>query len=104
MSLFTVEILPAAEAEFREAFLWYLDRSPYACDGFRTEVLDTIDALETDADAWPENELGFRYRVLDDYPYTIFYDLVGTAVTVVAIAHHRRRPGYWGARLPTKHR
>lgn len=30
MTRFSVEILPQAEAEIREAFLWYFERSPLA--------------------------------------------------------------------------
>jgi len=46
---FAVQVLPEAEAEIREAFLWYFERSPIAADAFRTEALDAIDLLETNA-------------------------------------------------------
>lgn len=39
---FEVEILPEAEAEIREAFLWYFERSPIAADAFRTETLKQL--------------------------------------------------------------
>lgn len=29
------------------------------------------------------------------FPYTVVYLVVGDAICVVAIAHERRRPGYW---------
>lgn len=38
MTRFSVEILPQAEAEIREAFLWQFERSPLAADAFRTAV------------------------------------------------------------------
>lgn len=98
MSRFTVEILPDAEREFREAFLWYFDRSPLATDAFSTEVFEAIDALKEDADLWPANEDGIRFRVLTRFPYTIYYDLLGESATILAIAHQRRRPGYWRTR------
>jgi plasmid stabilization system protein ParE len=47
---FSVEILPQADAEVREAFLWYFERSPLAADAFRTEVVDAIDGLTQLAD------------------------------------------------------
>jgi len=47
---FTVEVLPEAEREFREAFLWYFDRSPIAADAFRSEVHESIDGLGERAD------------------------------------------------------
>jgi plasmid stabilization system protein ParE len=96
---FTVEILPEAEAEFREAFLWYFERSPIFADAFRTEVLEKIDDLQADADTWPKDEDGIHFRILSKrFKYTVHYDLVGTLVTVLAIAPQRRQPGYWSGR------
>ena len=56
MSRFAIDVLPQAEAEIREAFLWYAERSALAADAFRTEVLDTIDRLADSADMWPADE------------------------------------------------
>jgi plasmid stabilization system protein ParE len=92
---FRVEVIPAAEAEFRAAFLWYFERSPLAADAFRAAVFDKVDALAHDADTWPVDSNGLRYRVLTRFPYTVHYDLRGNVATVLAIAHQRRAPGYW---------
>ncbi len=53
MSSFAVEALPEPEAEAREAFLWYFERSPIAADAFRVELFDAIDGLSETADDWP---------------------------------------------------
>ena len=98
MSRFRVEILPEAEAEFREAFLWYFERSALAADAFRTEVLDKIDGLERDADIWPKDGDGIHFRVLSRFPYTVHYELLGSVATVLAVSHQRRAPGYWSLR------
>ena len=58
MTRFSVEIIPEAQAELREAFPWYFARSPLAADAFRTEVLDKIDALQARADTWPKDGSG----------------------------------------------
>ena len=65
MTRFTVEVLPESEREFREAFLWYFERSPIAADGFRSHVLEAIDGLAERADMRPENDDGFHFHVLD---------------------------------------
>ena len=99
MTSFTVEILPEAEAEFREAFLWYFERSPVFADALRTEVLAKIDGLRVDADSWPKDEDGIHYRILPKrFKYTIHYELTGSMVTVLAVAPQLRQPGYWGGR------
>ncbi|MBS0499846.1 MAG: type II toxin-antitoxin system RelE/ParE family toxin [Burkholderiaceae bacterium] len=98
MTRFAVEILPEAEAEIREAFLWYFERSPIAADAFRTETLESIDRLGVDALMWPEDEDALRRHVLRHFPYTVFYEILGHTVTVLAVAHQRRKPGYWRTR------
>ena len=62
MTSFGVEILPEAEAEIREAFLWYFERSPIAADGFRTETLEVIDRLGIDPLMWPEDEDAVTFK------------------------------------------
>ena len=99
MTRFIVEVLPEAEQEFREAFLWYFERSPIAADAFRAEVLDAIDSLADRADLWPADGDGIRFHVLDRFPYTVRYDLSGPLATVLAIAHQHRRPNYWRTRV-----
>ena len=98
MTRFGVEILPKAEAEIKEAFLWYFERSPIAADAFRTETFQAIDQLVVDALMWPEDEDAIRRHVLRHFPYTVFYETRGKTVTVLAVAHQRRRPGYWRVR------
>ena len=99
MSSFAIQVLPEAEAEAREAFLWYFERSPLIADGFRTELFEAIDSLATTATTdWPEDEDGFRKYHLRRFPFTVMYEVVGQEVTVHAVAHQRRRPGYWQKR------
>ena len=90
-------VLPAAQDEIAEAIDWYELRRP----GLGVEFLGAVDlALRAIADApdrypaWQENQ---RYRrlVLDRFPYAVFFHLTGTVPEVVAVAHARRRPGYW---------
>jgi len=95
---FTVVVLPDAEAELREAFLWYFDKSPLAADAFGTEVDDAIDGLEETAADWPKDEDGIHFYHLKHFPYTVRYEIDGSEVTVLAVAHQRRAPGYWGQR------
>jgi plasmid stabilization system protein ParE len=95
---FVVQILPEAEQEFREAFLWYYERSPIAADAFRSLVFEAIDGLEDRADMWAVDEDGIHFFVLSRFPYTLRYDIVGNTVSVLAVAHQHRRPNYWKKR------
>jgi plasmid stabilization system protein ParE len=46
-----------------------------------------------------ERPAGLRRAVLHQFPFTLIFREVGGTVQVLAVAHHRRRPGYWGTRL-----
>jgi plasmid stabilization system protein ParE len=67
---FTVSVLAEAEADIREAFLWYRERSLLAADGFRSEVFEAIDDLAETGGVWPRDEDGVHRRVLKRFPYT----------------------------------
>jgi plasmid stabilization system protein ParE len=95
MTRYEVALLPDAEAEIREAFLWYAQRSPIAADAFRTDVFEAIDSLVLNASIWPQDEERIHSYVLRHFPYTIYYELDGLVVTVLAVAHQRRLPRYW---------
>ena len=49
-------------------------------------------------------EIGARWREkhrrfsLRRFPYSIIYNIRGEELRVIAIAHHRRKPGYWQSR------
>jgi len=43
---------------------------------------------------WPVTS-GARRYVLPDLPFSIYYRVSEREILVVAVAHQRRRPGYW---------
>lgn len=98
MSRFGLHILPDAESDIREAFLWYHERSPIAAYAFRTELFTAIDQLATDALIWPQDKDAIRSYILRHFPYKVFYEVQKDMVTILAVAHHRRKPGYWRER------
>jgi plasmid stabilization system protein ParE len=45
--------------------------------------------------AWGE---GRRRLPVRKFPYSVVYYLRGDELRVIALAHHRRKPGYWSGR------
>jgi toxin ParE1/3/4 len=43
---------------------------------------------------WSESA---RRLVLRRFPFNLVYRVIADEIQVIAIAHHRRRPGYWRA-------
>ena len=96
-----VDLSEAAAEELDEAARWYDLRRA----GVGEELLDEIQrALGVLAE---HPELGslilpdrrVRRLPLRRFPYQVIYRLGEDSVTVVALAHTSRRPGYWRDRL-----
>jgi plasmid stabilization system protein ParE len=96
-----IEFDSEAREEFDEAFNWYAVRSPAAAAGFAAEVNAAIEKIACDSQRFAKTYAGCQYCMLDRYPYSVIYYVKDERVTVVAVAHAKRRPGYWKLRLPS---
>jgi plasmid stabilization system protein ParE len=91
---------PQALAEYEAATNWYIERSYEGALSFAALVEDGIRGIRAMPAAWPfwPGRTDVRRRVLRRGPYSIVF-LDQPAIVVVALAHQRRRPGYWFQRL-----
>ena len=98
MSRKIVDLHPEAIAEGREARQWYLSRSTQAEEAFRRELERAIRLIRDTPKTWPRYLHGTRRVVLTGFPYSIVYTTDGSYSLVLAIAHAKRKPGYWKKR------
>jgi plasmid stabilization system protein ParE len=92
-----LEFRPAALLEISEATDWYLAVSPRAAEGFVADLRGCLAKIREAPDRWPlvGGADGRRCR-LDGFPHMVVYRIMeGTAVQILAVAHAKRRPGYW---------
>jgi plasmid stabilization system protein ParE len=99
MAPVTVRFHPAAAREAESAYDWYAARNPSAAHGFREELRQAIDAVAGNPLTWPRHGRRARRYVFPRFPFSLVYRTRGDEVEVLAIAHGRRRPGYWRSRL-----
>jgi plasmid stabilization system protein ParE len=92
-------ILPPALAELQEAADFYADRAN------RDLGLAFVVEFERAATVVLDNlMLGAVFRgssrryLLRRFPCSIIYQALPDELRVAAVAHHRRRPGYWASR------
>ncbi len=99
-----IRVEPEAKQELAAAAAWYERRR----EGLGRELIAEIDAvlgaiarsparfpLYPRADA----RLHVRRALPRRFPYAVAFIDLGPVIRVIAIAHERRRPGYWLARL-----
>ncbi|MFM9962480.1 MAG: type II toxin-antitoxin system RelE/ParE family toxin [Planctomycetaceae bacterium] len=90
---------PEAAAEFEEALCWYSERSERAAKGFDEAVSKALRKMEQAPERWPLIDRRHRLIILEKpFPYHVVYRVDDDVLTVIAVAHHRRRPRYWRGR------
>lgn len=94
-----IEFHPAAVDEARAACEWYAERNPRIADTFLVELDAAMDAIAADPERFPEYAVGTRRYLLRRFPYLVVYRTFEATIQIVAVAHGRRRPGYWQGRV-----
>ena len=92
---------PEARLEARAVATWYRERSQEAGRSFAAaleESIRHIRELPAACPTWRGRE-DVRSRILRRFPYSVLYVIDTGMIVVLAVAHHRRRPGYWLRRL-----
>jgi plasmid stabilization system protein ParE len=85
-------------AEARAAYEWYAERNPAAGNAFIAELDHAVDQILDGPERWSLYLHGTRKYLLRRFPYCVIYRFTEAAVQVIAVAHGRRRPGYWKPR------
>lgn len=90
---------PDAAREAFEAQDWYAARDEFASAAFGHEVDLVIRRITEAPDRYPPYLNGTGRILLPRFPFSVIYLELGDLVWIVAVAHQRRRPGYWRQRL-----
>ena len=93
------EFHPEAEAEFIEAAAYYEQDVPGLGERFAREVRRAIERLLEYPELGPPIDADLRRLMLIRFPYSLIYSFTSDLLRVVAVAHARRRPGYWRSRV-----
>jgi toxin ParE1/3/4 len=99
MTLQNLYLHPAALEEAEETARWYRQRSPRAAARFVDELIPVIEKILESLHRWPRGVGGTRKVKLPFFPFSIVYFETESEIRILAIAHGRRRPGYWRDRL-----
>lgn len=85
-----------AAQEYRNARVWYERRREGLGFDFRAEVDRAVERIRAKPDRWPTFRDRFRRVRLRRFPYALYYHFSDSdLVLILAVAHSRRRPGYW---------
>ena len=95
-----VRLSPEAIDELVEAAVWYRARRPGLESEFLAEFDRVLPLIGSSPASFPRlldmpEDLVIRRALLPRFPYAVIFMALGTEIRVLAVAHAKRRPGYW---------
>ncbi|MFZ2405181.1 MAG: type II toxin-antitoxin system RelE/ParE family toxin [Methylobacter sp.] len=90
---------PAASADLNNAAAFYSEQANRQLGlAFITEFEKTVSLLSGNPELGTPWVSGTRRFVLRRFPFNVVYRLFPDHLFIIAIAHQKRRPGYWHPR------
>lgn len=97
-----IEFLPEAGEELREAARYYEGEAAGVGMAFIAAVHKAVDEVLEFPFAAQVHRAGIRKKVLRHFSYNLFYAIEADTIVIAAVAHQRKRPNYWRARLKAR--
>ena len=99
-----IEWHPDARAELEADVDWHEDRQAGLGERFEHEVVTCVEESARTPASWPvwpgwTSEPVVHSKSVARFPYRVVDYVTGHRYLVVAVAHERRRPGYWRERV-----
>lgn len=94
-----VIFLPEAEAEMYEAAKYYESQASGLGIDYLSEVERAVASISESPMTWPKVKGELRRRLVRRFPFGILYYIESEEIVLVAVAHLRKKPGYWEKRI-----
>jgi toxin ParE1/3/4 len=94
----SVYVCSAAENDFTESLTWYAKQDSDLARQFDSELDAAITRIAESPDTFPAIDERHRYMQMRRFPFVIIFREDRDKVTIVAVAHTSRSPGFWYGR------
>ncbi|MCL4456545.1 MAG: type II toxin-antitoxin system RelE/ParE family toxin [Nitrospirae bacterium] len=94
-----VVFLPEAEQEMLEAAIYYESKSSGLGIDYLAEVERATKSVSDSPNTWSVVAGELRRRLVRRFPFGILYRIEPEEIVIIAVAHLRRKPGYWKERI-----
>jgi toxin ParE1/3/4 len=96
-----IEIHPEAYNELKAARDWYEKQAINLGDDFLAEIDTGVEKVKMSPALWSPYHgfKGIRRFFIHRFPFSVIYRHNENKIQILAIAHLRRKPGYWKKRM-----
>lgn len=95
---YTIRLRDEAELDLEDAASWYESQMPELGGEFLDTVLEMLTSIEQSPMSYPVVHRDTHRAVLPRFPFSIFYFVHGTEISVVSVMHGSRHPSRWQRR------
>ena len=93
---------PHAAEELDDAMAYYESRRVGLGLSFQAEVEHVVHLIQQHPERWATyNNTAFRQCSINRFPFVIYYLEMDQYIWIAAVAHQKRKPGYWSPRGPS---
>ena len=96
---FSIVFRREAQTEFDEAFDWYEQKQLGLGVDFLNQVTEALTRVQAMPESYEIVFQGVRRTVVQKFPYSIFYQIEMSQITVLAVFHSKRDPKIWQSRI-----
>jgi toxin ParE1/3/4 len=93
-----IVISDEAQADALNAFSFYEERRRGLGERFRDHLDHAIGSVQRSPERYPEVYRDLRRRLVERFPYAIFYRIYPGVVLIVALMHAKQNPRTWQRR------
>jgi plasmid stabilization system protein ParE len=102
-----IRVLDEARHDLMDALAYYREEDDALAERFAARYIAVVERCREFPDAGtritalPKRHAGKDVRrfLLGDFPYKVIAARLPTSLVVIAVAHERRKPGFWRPRL-----
>jgi plasmid stabilization system protein ParE len=90
-----------AEEELNYSAFYYNKQAPGLGFDFLKEIKQSLQEIKRAPERWSEHENQIRKFNTKRFPFSLYYiyEKVEDKVIIIAVAHQKRKPGYWKTRI-----
>lgn len=100
MALRNLIVLPEAEQDVAQAYIWYEERETGLGEEFLRCVDACIQLVRRNPKIYQTVHESYRRGVVRRFPYVVFYEDSDTTIVVYAVFHCSQDAKKWRSRLP----
>ncbi|MEM9108518.1 MAG: type II toxin-antitoxin system RelE/ParE family toxin [Planctomycetota bacterium] len=93
-----IDVHPGAQSEITGALQHYEENNLSVAEDLDKRIDAAVQLIALKPETWPAYIHGTRRYILRRFPFSLVYRESGGVIQIIALAHHRRKPGYWKKR------